>query len=86
MFEISNFFKKIQNSFSKEVVFRTEIKKTIKEYVGIDIDIENISCKNGIINLKNINQTALSAVFIKKTKILETLRQFYKREYIKDII
>lgn len=85
MLGISGFFKNIQNTFTKEVVLRTEIKDVVKKCVGLDIQIENISCKNGVITLKNVNSSASSAIFIKKTKILESLRQDYKREYFKDI-
>lgn len=70
MFGISGFFKNIQNSFTKEVVLRNSIKEVIKKYTGADIPIENIVCKNGVVNLKNTNSSALSAIFIKKSKIL----------------
>jgi hypothetical protein len=85
MFGISGFFKNIQNAFTKEVILRTEIKEVVKKCVGLDLQIENISCKNGVITLKNVNSSASSAVFIKKTKILEMLKRDYKREYVNDI-
>jgi len=85
MFGISGFFKNIQNAFTKEVVLRTEIKDVIKKCVGLELQIENISCKNGVITLKNLNSSASSAIFIKKNKILEMLKQEYKREYVRDI-
>ncbi|MCX6706155.1 MAG: DNA polymerase III subunit beta [Candidatus Woesebacteria bacterium] len=65
----------VQNSFTKEVVLRTTIKEAIKKHVGIDIPIENISPKNGIVTLKNISQSARSAIFIKKQKILGELKE-----------
>lgn len=76
MFGISGFFKNIQNSFTKEVVLRTKIKETIKTHTSADVPIENISCKNGIINLKNVSSTALSVIFIKKNQILNDLKDF----------
>jgi len=76
MFGISGFFKNIQNTFTKEVVLRTTIKNIIKKHTEIDIPIENITYRNSIINLKNINSSALSVIFIKKTKILEDLPKF----------
>jgi hypothetical protein len=74
MFGISGFFKNIQNSFTKEVVLRSSIKEVIKKYTGADIPIENIVCKNGVVNLKNTNSSALSAIFIKKNQILGELK------------
>ena len=76
MFGISGFFKNIQNSFTKEVVLRTKIKETIKIHTKADIPIENISCKNGVINLKNTSSAALSVIFIKKSQILNDLKEF----------
>lgn len=76
MFGISGFFKNIQNSFTKEVFLRTTIKDVIKKHTGADIPIENITCKNGVINLKKTNPVILSVVFIKKNQILGELREF----------
>ena len=53
---------------------RTTIKEMIKKHVGIDVPIENIAPKNGIVTLKNISQSARTAIFIKKEKILEELK------------
>lgn len=85
MLGLSGFFKNIQNAFTKEIILRTEIKDVIKKQANIDTQIENISCKNGVITLKNLNSSALSTIFIKKTKILTSLKQDYKRDYLIDI-
>ncbi|MFA6554448.1 MAG: hypothetical protein WCS89_02975 [Candidatus Paceibacterota bacterium] len=74
MLGISGFFKNIQNSFTKEVVLRTTIKEIIKKHTGVDIPIESITCKGETVALKNVNQSALSVIFIKKQKILEDLK------------
>lgn len=73
MFGISGFFKNIQNAFTKEVFLRMSIKEAIKKQVGIDIPIEEIACKNGIVTIKKANSSLMSAIYIKKTKILEDL-------------
>lgn len=73
MFGISGFFKNIQNSFTKEVSLRINIKEVIKKHTGADLAIENISCKNGVIVLNKVNSAILSTVFIKKSKILSNL-------------
>lgn len=73
MFGISGFFKNIQNAFTKEVLLRMSIKEVIKKHVGVEIKIEDIVCKNGIITIKQANPSLLSTIFIKKTKILAEL-------------
>ncbi len=73
MFGISGFFKNIQNAFTKEVLLRMSIKEAIKKHVGVEIKIEDIACKNGIITIKQANSSLLSTIFIKKTKILAEL-------------
>ena len=75
MLGLSGFFKNIQNAFTKEVVLRTAIQKTIKNQVGLEIPLENIVCKNGIVSLKNVNSSALSAIFIKKEKIIKEIKE-----------
>lgn len=76
MFGISGFFKNIQNSFAKEVLLRSKIKEIIKKHTNIDIEIENLTCKNSLISIKKANPTILSVIFIKKIKILEDLNTF----------
>jgi len=85
MLGLSGFFKNIQNAFTKEVILRTSIKDAIKKQTGIDIEIENISCKGGVVALKNISQSALSVVFIKKQKIIAELSLGQSTENITDI-
>jgi len=75
MLGLSGFFKNIQNAFTKEVVLRTAIQKTIKNQVGLEIPLENIVCKNGVVGLKNVNSSALSAIFIKKEKIIKEIKE-----------
>ena len=74
MFGISGFFNNIQNAFTKEVVLRTAIKEAIKKFTGAEIPIQNIVCKDGVVNLKNTNSALLSVIFIKKNKIIEELK------------
>ena len=85
MFGLSGFFKNIQNSFTKEIFLRTAIKDAIKRQIGFEIEIENITCKGSVINIKNINQTTMSAIFIKKQKILEELKNSQNIRVINDI-
>lgn len=82
MFNLSGFFNKIQNVFVKEFFLREKIRKIIKDKTKIDIKIENIINKDGLIILKKLNQGAKSTIFVKKLAILES---FAKEEITKKI-
>lgn len=73
MIGLGEFFKKVQNSFVKELSLRASIKEIVMKHTNIEIPIENISYKSGSIILKNVNQTAKSVIFIKKKVILEEI-------------
>lgn len=85
MFGISGFFKNIKNAFTKEVVLRTDIRESIKRQTNIDVPIENITCKNGVVGIKGLNPSATSVIFIKKQKILEELQGKETTKFIKDV-
>jgi hypothetical protein len=85
MIGLGEFFKKVQNSFSKELLLRATIKNVISKYTGIDLKIEDISYKAGLITLKNISQAARSVVFIKKRVILEEIYNQKIGQEISDI-
>jgi hypothetical protein len=74
MFGITDFFKNIQNAFTKEILLRTKIKEIIEKQTGISIPIENIVYKNEVVSLKKTNSSILSVIYIKKAKILEELK------------
>jgi len=73
MFGIGHLFGRVRNSFTKEIVLRTAVKEAVKASTGIDLAIENITVRNSTVAIKNLGQTAKSAIFIKKPKILEAL-------------
>lgn len=75
MFGLSKFFGNIQNAFAKEFVFRNKIKLIIKEVSGLEIKIEDITQKDGVVILKNQTPAFLSVIFVKKTKLLNLARQ-----------
>ena len=85
MYGIGGFFKKIQNSFSGEIILRNIIKDAVCKHCGIELSIDNVSYKNGVINLKHLNQSAKSAVFIKKVSILKELKEKVSGKTITDI-
>ena len=73
MFNISHFFNKLQNSFTKEIFIRSVIREAMKKQTGADIPIEQISVKSGVIFLKNVNSSARAAIFMKKQAILSEI-------------
>ncbi|MFA6601419.1 MAG: hypothetical protein WCT02_00955 [Candidatus Paceibacterota bacterium] len=75
MFGIGHYFKRVQNSFTKEVLLRSLIKEAILKVVSVDIPIESISCKNGVVTLKGISSGARSAIFVKKAVILKEVEE-----------
>ena len=81
MLGISGFFKNIQNVFAKEVFLRTAIGEIIKKQTGFDLKIEDITCKSGTIKIKTTNSSALSAIYIKKNRILEEIRQVSRQDF-----
>lgn len=74
MFGITDFFKNIQNAFTKEILLRTKIKEIVEKQTEISIPIENIVYKNEVVSLKKTNSSILSVIYIKKAKILEELK------------
>jgi hypothetical protein len=85
MYGIHEFFKKIQNSFSKEILVRQAIGQAIKKHIGEDVPVENISIKNGVVQLKNVSQSAKSSIFIKKQAILREIATIQSLKAINDI-
>jgi hypothetical protein len=85
MFSIAKFFERIQNAQAKEVFLLKAIQDALKKHVGIDIPIENISCKSDSVSLKNVNSAAKSAIFIKKAAILKEINEVQQMRVVKDI-
>ena len=71
MFNIGQFFKKIQNRHTQELFIRSTIQESISRSVGVKIPLEDIVISSGIVTLKNINSGLKSVIFIKKQKILD---------------
>lgn len=73
MFGLSQFFSNIQKTFAKEFFVRNAIKDSIKNQTNIDLKIEDISVSDGVISIKRQGPAVLSAIFIKKPKIIQAL-------------
>ncbi len=85
MIGFGDFFKKINNSFSKEIILRTTIKGVIKKHTNIEIPIEDISVKSNIVSFKKISQAARASIFIKKGVIIDELIRVNNLTNITDI-
>lgn len=85
MIGIGQFFHRIQNTFTKEVLVRKLIVGSVKENTNVDIPIESIVLKNGVVFLKNISNTAKSVVYIKKSKIIQQVNDQQQVRLILDI-
>ena len=70
MFNIKGLLVKINSLRAKGVIERESIRGIIKKHIGLDIYVNDIELKSGVIRFKNISQSAKSAIFIKKQNIL----------------
>jgi CMP-N-acetylneuraminic acid synthetase len=73
MFNIGQFFKRIQNKHTQELFVRSLIQESIQQSVGVKIPLEDITLSSGVITLHNISSGLKSVVFVKKQKILESI-------------
>jgi hypothetical protein len=72
MKEISNFFLKFKGIALKELKKKEGIQNTIKKIIKQDIDIKDITFKEGVIIIKG-NQAFKSEIFLKKKQILDSI-------------
>lgn len=85
MFNIGNFLSKIQNSRSKEIIFRLTVQKAIKNHLSLDVPIESIKFRAGAVIVSNIVQSARSTLFIKKQAILDEINKNQQTFMVGDI-
>jgi len=82
---LSDFFKRVQNSFTKELFLRGIVRDAIKKIANIEIAVEDISFKGESVFVSKLNSSAKTALFIKKQDILKELNEIQKLRIIKDI-
>jgi hypothetical protein len=85
MISIGEFFKRIGGIQAREIAFRADVQKVVKETVGIDIPIECILFRSGVVTLKKVPHAARSAIFIKKDSILESINSIQAARHVSDI-
>jgi hypothetical protein len=85
MFGISEFFKKIQGSYTKEILIRNAIKEAILHQTGADIPITAVIFKSDTVMLTGVSQSLKSAIYIKKQAILKEIADKQDVRVVNDI-
>lgn len=85
MLNIGQFFKKIQDKYNQEILLRSTIKEAIRSQSGVDVPLESVNYKNGLVTLAGLTQTARSQVFIKKQAIIEQINSRQNTKTVTDI-
>lgn len=74
MLGIGSFFDKFKNRAAAEVMFRSAIIEAVKETLGYEPGLGDISYTNGIISLKG-SSAAKSALMVKKPQLLSLIQK-----------
>ena len=85
MKRISEFLARFRNIQARESLIRLAIQQALKSRLVLEVPLESISCKGATITLKGVDQTARSAIFIKKEAILKEINGLQSIRIIKDI-
>ena len=85
MKNINEFFKRIGGIQAKEVALRSVMQATIKEFADVDIPLNSITIKTGVVTFKGISQGARSLLFIKKSRIIAQINEKQSAVIIHDI-
>jgi len=72
---VSNFFSRYRNLKPPAEFLKSEISLIIKDVLGVLLEPEEISIKGGVISIKTKNPLIKNSIFLKKEKILESLKQ-----------
>ncbi len=68
---ISEFFGRMHGKFAQEIALRSSIQRIILEQTKVEVPIDKISFVGQEMILKNLDQTAKSAIFTKQTGLLK---------------
>lgn len=85
MLSIDGFFKRIGGFYAREAAFRAAIQSALKESIGLEVPVDSISFRSGVVELKNISQAARSAIFTKKAPIIERMNAAQSVHNISDV-
>ena len=85
MKSISEFFGRFRNIQVRELLVRLAVQQALKGWLALEVPLEAISCKGATVTLKGIDQSARSALFIKKETILKEINGLQSVRTIIDI-
>ena len=85
MIGISEFFRRIKSAHMREILVRTTIRDSLKKIAGVDVGLDSISFSSDSLVLKNVSSAARSAVFIKKTALIQDINRSQTFKKITDI-
>ena len=74
MFNIGDYLNKVRNMAKGDTDLKAGILASVKEVVGIDLQSNNLTAKEGILIIKT-NPIIKNAIFLKKAKLLEVINQ-----------
>lgn len=84
MLKINNYLEKFKNISVPSEGVRKDVSQAIKDEIGLELEVKNISIKNMVIYVK-CDSSAKSEIFLRKNKILDRLKKAKKNEEILDI-
>lgn len=73
MFNIGDFFKRVQNVRMKDVYIRNIIVEAIQKITGVKIKPEDIIISSTVATVRGISSVMRSEIFIKKQLLLEEI-------------
>lgn len=82
MYNIGEFFKRIQSVRMKNVLIQNTVAEVVREIVSYNIKPDDIVVSGTVVTLKGINSAVRSELFIKKAKLLEEINS---RQTLKNI-
>ncbi|MEI6396563.1 MAG: hypothetical protein WCO48_00595 [Candidatus Taylorbacteria bacterium] len=74
MFNINHLLDRMRAIRNSDVGLRTTTQAALKKHTNIDVPIESIQVKSGRVSIKNIPGAARAEIFMKKTQILEEIK------------
>jgi len=85
MKSISEFFGRFRNIQVRESLVRLAVQQALKGWLALEVPLEAISCKGATVTLKGVDQSARSALFIKKEAVLKEINAAQSVRIIRDI-
>ena len=75
----------MQGKFAQEIAVRAVIQEIIKKQTTLEVPLDKITFVGMDMVLKNLDQTAKSAVFIKKASLLKEIAATVSKKNITNI-